>query len=472
MRRLLFVVSSAFLSVGWGAFTSCSEATGGGTGGGGGGGGGGTGGGAQPGFTVTVLDANARDTTYFAMAVDPVAERVGVAYYTPRGTQSQSPADGGGLAYHPDYDLKYVEYNRGVVSTPETLRYVQRLVGLSLAFEPASGDPVVAYLGGDQGFVVGRSIFWFQSDAVYRRKTGSTWGPEVVVAEDSGDVPSGDPSNNVSDQGFLVGLWPSVLFAPDGTMYLAYRDGHNAEFPQQDWNGSDVELWSGRPPSLSGTMLKAGGKDKQAWGGHIQLVMGSDQPAVVYEQMFLTPDSTATNVWFQERLSSGGWSTPAQLSRSSDTQTGASIAFDPEEGFGVAFVDGSSSKLTYRNRDPVSRVWSDDIDVYGSGLGGWYPSLAMDPVYHEPAIAFYVCARGSSAAGGCPDTENELRVSQRVSGHWREAVVDAEGGYAPRIGFFASGKRFVVYRQPIAKNSATGGELREGVGRLKIAVEQ
>ena len=75
--------------------------------GGGGGTGGGTGGGSglSP-FAVTDLDPTAIDATYFAMAVDPVQERVGVAYYSNRGTMT--------MMGRPDYDIKYVEWKQGV----------------------------------------------------------------------------------------------------------------------------------------------------------------------------------------------------------------------------------------------------------------------------------------------------------------------------------------------------------------------
>jgi hypothetical protein len=58
-----------------------------------------------------------------------------------------------------------------------------------------------------------------------------------------------------------------------------------------------------------------------------------------------------------------------------------------------------------------------------------------------------------------------------MGGNWREVVVDTEGGYAPKLGFFASGKRFVVYRTPPGVHQATGQSL-ENVGIVKIAVER
>ncbi|MGV3624734.1 MAG: hypothetical protein ACO1OB_28195 [Archangium sp.] len=170
----------------------------GGTGGGRGGGAGG-GSGLTP-FGVSELDADARETRYFAIAVDPVTERVGVAYYTPAGTQMYPDT--------PDLDLKYVEWKQGVVSTPEKIATVQRFVGVSIAFDPTSGEPLVAYVGGTPQ--LNTSIYWFQSDAVISRRNAGTW-TETTVAE-TGDLVT--CNNLVSDRGDVVGLWPSLLFDP------------------------------------------------------------------------------------------------------------------------------------------------------------------------------------------------------------------------------------------------------------------
>ncbi len=473
MRRLLvLMVILASFTAGVTGLSSCSSGGGAGTGGGHGAGGGGQGGGSEGGFAITVLDPNARVATYLAMAVDPVAERVGVAYFTPKGTQTIAPAADGGTTVNDDYELKYVEYTHGVVSTPETLRVMQRLEGLSLAFEPTHKDPVVAYLGGATSFVVGESIFWFQHEAVYARKSGSTW-TETVVARNSGDAPAG---NNVSDLGFLVGLWPSILFDPAGNFFFVYRDAHNGEFPLQDWGASDVELWNGPwGGSLAPTVLAAGGKDKKGYGGHLQLVMGASQPAVIYDELPTTADGSGQIVWFNERKADGTWKTPQIIYNVYDTGPfGASFAYDGTdggtEGFGLAL--GASSHLTYFNRNPANGTWNTPDPFFSIGSGGWYPSLAMDPIYHEPAIAFYVCStHDGRGATQCLDTENDLRVSQRMGGNWREVVVDTEGGYAPKLGFFASGKRFVVYRTPPGVHQATGQSL-ENVGIVKIAVER
>ena len=435
----------------------------GGTGGGGGGNGGGAG---QSPFVVTELDPAAVDATYFAIAVDPVQERVGVAYYSNRGTMT--------MMGRPDYEIKYVEWKQGVVSPVQTVRFVQNLIGIALVFDPTTGEPIMSYLGGPDGFVMGSSVFWFQSDAVFNRRTGGTTWTETAVATDGNQIICG---NGVSDRGFLVGLWPTMAFDSTKKMYFAYRDGHAGQFPMQDWAGSDVELWEGGLPPTAGTCLAQGGNNKDAYGGHNQLVIGpGDQPGIIYDQMFGTADTNGINVFFQKRNANGTWSSPGALLTVSNTQTGASLAYDSQEGFGIAFIDRATNELGYTN-SVNGTSWSAVDPVFGSGSGGWYPSLAMDPKNHEPAIAFYICSpRGSVNETGCVTTEDKLMVTQRVVGTWRETLVDANGGYSPKIAFFAAKngadpKRVVVYRTPPAIDSVSGLTI-PNVGVLKIAVEQ
>ncbi len=440
---------------------ACSPPSGsdGGTGGGGGGTGGG---GALTPFTVMDLDATARDATYFAIAVDTPQDRVGVVYYTPSATNSMNDVT--------DYDLKYIEYKRGVISTPQTIRFVQRKVGVSVAFDPVSGEPVVAYLGGDKGFVVGMSIFWFQSDAAVAVRTNGTTWTEQVIARTGDQITCG---NGVSDRGFLVGLWPSITYDAAGKFLVAYRDCHDGQFPQQDWGASDVELWTGSSPTTAttGTCVNSGGNSKQAWGGHIQMVSSPTEVGMVYDQMFGTPDTNGQNLIFQSRSATGVWSTPASLQSTSNTQTGPSLAWDSQEGFGVAVNDVGMGVMSYMNRPP-GRAWNSPDPVFGAGSGGWYPNLAMDPVNHEPAIAFYVCSpRSGVSPTSCTTTEDELRVTQRIVGNWRETVVDTGGGYAPKLGFLSTGKRVVVYRVPPAVEPGTGLTVTNA-GALKIAVER
>lgn len=452
------------------ALVGCSGGgQGGGTGGGGGKDGGVDGGGESDAFNLFTLDDAARELLWFSMSVDPGTERVGVAYFTPSSTTSVG-GDGG---TERNYDLKYVEWNNGIASAPERIRSMQRMVGLSLAFDPLSHQAVTTFLGGDPQFVVGKSIFWYQNDlAVARRTMAGTWVESDVVTT------SAPPQCSPIDTGFLEGLWSSLAFDPAGKMYVAYRDGHNGQFAMQDWAASDVEVVEGaNEAALGGSRRCLTGDHKEAYGGRIQLVIGKDdQPSVVYDAAFGGADTVGQNVYHQQRNPDGTWSAVHSLLTLSDTMSGASLAYDKDkEGYGLAYTDRMSSQLRYirSTLGGPAASWSQPDDVFGVGTGGWYPSLAMDPVFHEPAIAFSVCSPAARVnETSCLQSDDEVRVSQRVGspGTWRETLVDRGGGWAPKLKFFASGKRVVAYRTPPSRDSS--GKVNPSAGQLKLAVER
>lgn len=426
-------------------------------------------------FNVLTVDPAARGQDYIAMAIDPNSGKVGVAYYTPRGTMTVSTVtDAGVMEGVPDYDLKYVEIVNGVASAPEIIRFVQRRIGLSLAFD-ANGVAFATYLGGAQGFMPGSSIYWFQSDSVVARRTAPGMWTETVVTTDSNNVMCGNP---VSDIGFLVGVFPAIAFDSTGKLYLAYRDTHNGQFPLQDWAGSDVEIIEDVLGTRRLVCGHAGGNDKGAWGGRIRMIIGSeDQPAIVYDKALGGADTRGNDVIFQRRSASGTWSAPASIVDISDTMTGASLAFHQNEGWGVAVTDKSNNKLLYRRNqatDAASSMWESPQEVYASGTGGWYPSLAMDndPQFAgEPSIAYYVCSlRDQVAPSDCSQDQDELRVARRSANVWRETVVDKAGGYAPQLGFLPGGKRVIAYRVPAAIRG--DGSVEPTAGAVKVAIER
>ncbi len=399
-------------------------------------------------FELAALDSTARGTLSLAMAIEPSAGRVGVVYFT---------SDGG-----PDFELRYVEWHDGQISVPQTVQTVQRVVGVSLAFDPISREPVAAFLGGGDG----GSLSWPQNDAVVARRSGlSTLWSQRTAAYDSAP-----PMCSPIDQGFLVGLWSSLSFDSNGALYLGFRDGHNGAFPIQDWAASDVEVLEGAgETSLTRRCLT--GDHKQAYGGRLQLAMSpSDQPGVVYDQAFGAADAPGQNVYFQHRSASGTWSAGKQIAFISNTMTGASLAGQGDAGFAIAVTDRSTSQLQYFE-SPNGDDWASAEAVFGSGTGGWYPSLAFDPRYREPCIAFSVCSgRNGVSENSCLQSEDELRVTQRINFNWRETLVDPAGGWSPKLGFLADGRRVVVYRVPPALDSL--GVANPMAGALRIAIER
>jgi hypothetical protein len=208
-------------------------------------------------------------------------------------------------------------------------------------------------------------------------------------------------------------------------------------------------------------VVVAGGNDKQAWGGHTSMVMANGQPALVDDQVFGTPEGVGQNVFFQRRNTDGSWTAPVKVQSVGNTMLGASLAYDSKWGYGIAVVDHNSDKLTY-TYSSNGTSWTLPDPVYQAGSGGWYPSLAFDPESHEPSIAFYVCSLSTGAnESGCNPQQDELRVSRLngLSNEWNEVLVDAEGGYSPKLAFLSNAQRVVAYRSQLS-------------GAIKLAVEQ
>jgi len=384
-------------------------------------------------YSRFTLEGTANELQPLALAVGP-GDVVGVAYFF-RLPSSQ------------DYEIRYLQVSGGQVSSPEKVATVQRVSGVSVAFD-SNGRPAVAYLGGGSD----DSVLWLQSDlAVSYRMGTNQWTQSIAVTR-------GDQAlagNAVSDRGFLVGLNPAIVF--NGTQaFVAYRDGHDGQFPQQDWNGSDLEVAIGGPASWTARVVQAGGDDKLAYGGHISMVMANGQPALVHDQVYGSPDGTGQNVLFQRRRADGTWTAKYQVQAVANTQRGASLAWDPVLGYGIAVVDRNDSKLTFSecrgntaSQCTVAADWLAPDPVFQAGSGGWYPSLAIDPKTHDPSIAFYICSASPGAnEGGCSPNEDELRVATRIEGNWREVLVDSEGGWSPKLAFLSTGQRVIAYRAP------------------------
>lgn len=396
-------------------------------------------------FTKLTLDSTASDLQPLSLAIGP-GDVVGVAYFF-RVTPTS-----------PDYEIRYIQVSGGQVSAAEKVATVQRVYGLSLAFD-SNGRPAVAYLGGGSD----QSAFWFQSDTAVAFRNGANQWTESIAVRQSGDAPSGYAT---SDIGFLVGLNPALVF--NGTQaFVAYRDAHNGQGPQGDYAGSDVEVAIGGPGSWTAKIVQLGANDKQGHGGHINMVMANGQPAMVYDLVLGSADGTGQNVIFQRRKADGTWTTKYQVQTVGNTQRGASLAWDSTLGYGIAVVDRSDSKLTFTEckgttatQCTVGSDWTTPDPVFLAGSGGWYPSLAIDPSTHDPSIAFYVCSNSAGAnEGGCIPNDDELRVTTRIAGNWREVLVDSEGGWSPKMAYLSTGQRVIAYRHPFT-------------GALKLAVEQ
>lgn len=408
-------------------------------------------------FTRLVVDEGAAEfhpISSIAMAVGP-DDRIGMAYFVRTGTLTNAVEN---------QELRYREFNGGTLGPVERVATVQRVYGVSLAFGP-DGQPALTYLGGGRD----DSTFWWQSDlAVAYRSAAGTWTEQVAVRR-SNEAATGNP---LSDAGFLVGLNPAIVFSGSQAI-VAYRDGHNGNFGRQDWESSDLELAVGGPTTWQHRMVAPSGDGKYGYGGHISMVMAGGQPALVHDQAREGATASGLDITFQRRNADGTtWSPPVRVQAVGNTQLGASLAYDAQVGFGIAAVDkAAGDKLTFiecagtsATRCTAASDWTTPDPVFQQGSGGWYPSLAFDPQFHEPSIAFYNCAREAGRNDtGCNPNDDELVVSSRISGIWRETLVDAGGGWSPKLAFLSNGKRVVLYRAPVVAPDN---------GALKLAVEQ
>ena len=224
---------------------------------------------------------------------------------------------------------------------------------------------------------------------------------------------------------------------------------HSGQYQQQDWAGSDVECVRGGPGNWTRDCTYAAGNNKDGPGGRIDLTIVNDQPYITWDNALGGADTRGQNVWHQFKNGTT-WSSARGVFTMSDTQSGGSVAYDPMEGVGVAAVDLADNILRYTNRALTSNSFNTADPVYGEGTGGWYPSLAMDPVNHEPAIAFYVCSPTSSQTyAQCIPSFDEVRVTQRVNNDWAGHTerVDDVSAVSIRLGFLSDGRKVVAYRE-------------------------
>jgi hypothetical protein len=422
-----------------------------------------------------------------AIAVGP-NDHVGVAYFqiTDGGFDAGILLPDGGTDYTQglflhNFEVEYLEWAGGTIVTPPqqvTAAPVQITEGITLAFQ-ANGEPAVGYMGGPNK---NQNAYWFQQNATVNfRSNGATWTETVVDTFSMDDPPPATDLPNGVDTAAtaeIMGLYPSLII-DGGTAWLAYRDVHGGQYPKQDWAGSDLKVAIGTNAGTNWTLCGPawGGNNKDAWGGHNQLVFGvNGWPAVISDQLPGGPDGPGANVvFFQDNnyackpwvpdyevnppiagqivQGATGWGTGFL------GDTGPSMAFDPGPqglGYGVAFncrgCSAGVDQLAFTQCTPptdctVGTNWPDPDVFFSAGTGGWWPSLAIDPVLHTASIAVYNCdvAQGTTH-DMCPAQTSEIRLWQQVGNNWTGIQVDPGGYFEPKLGFLSTEQRVVVYQ--------------------------
>ncbi|HUB05756.1 MAG TPA: hypothetical protein VMB50_02085 [Myxococcales bacterium] len=469
-----------------GASSCCSG--GGGTGGSGSSGGsaGGTSGGAA--WDIVALDASPDAGSALddlALAVGP-GDVVGVAYL-----QDSLQASDAGDDW---YDVRYVQWAAGTAGQPQEIDRVHAddLFGIALAFAPG-GTPSVAYLGGaPYGGAQGASHFWYESSAMVATQAGGSWTAQP--ADDGLNDPDGPtqmgPSGSCSAsscpaQGCcspypgtgpsVVGLYSALGFDSHGTAYDYFRDIGTGECDSGSatpCGASRIDGEVGGPGDWTlewaflGNTWQNDGVTVNGLGAHLHLVMANDVPALVTDDFGDGPgaQSGGQNVDFLTRLGPNHWSVPQQIISAGDTQAGPSLAWDPTYGYAVAVQNLELHQLLFTS-SPDGVTWPAQPSDLAGDSGGWYPSVAISPVTHQPSIADLFCSTqpGASALAQCPADERFLELRSLQGASWAAPVtVDPAGGFLPKLGFLSTGKRVVAYRQLYGQGK---------VGALVLAVE-
>jgi hypothetical protein len=179
------------------------------------------------------------------------------------------------------------------------------------------------------------------------------------------------------------------------------------------------------------------------------MTMVDNQPTLIWDQTFGGADTSGQNINLQSRTASGwGANTFQGILSLANTQAGGTLDYDSMEGIGIAALDLTQGVLQYTHQAQGSARFSNPDPVFGEGTGGWFPSLAMDKVNHEPAIAYYVCSdRPSQNASQCKPEFDEIQVKHRIEGNWNLEVVDGASATIVKLGFLPDGRKVVVFRE-------------------------
>jgi hypothetical protein len=305
------------------------------------------------------------------------------------------------------------------------------LSGISIAFDGAT--PLVAFLGG-----AGGSQVCGGTDVMVARRNGpGNWSSEAAVAT-SGEAAAGadcPKMQGICDFGDVVGLWPSLAVAPDGTIGIAYRDIHNG-YTKEAQDSSDLE-WTWSPPG--------GGSWGHEW---IDLARGSGlfnslafdadgEPAVAFyngkdgvisfdhrvDGAFtgtLECASAADCPEGLECIQSTGWcwNVIARPERAMKNEP-LSLVIAPDGRFLLAYFDPDSKNLMIaHSTDGLS--WQTGI-IDSDGSTGLFPSMVIEPISGMPMVAYYRCSDYDPDELDCNHNEDGPRLAV-FEGTWPDEL--------------------------------------------------
>lgn len=316
--------------------------------------------------------------------------------------------------------------------------------GVSLAID-SIGAPAVSYLGGGtadaegdgrwKSFDTGESL---PSDAVVSRRTAAGWQQSIVARLSNSVVTTGFP---IDDNGVVTGLWSALAFGADGGLHVAFRDMH---FGSDDSASAASNLEYVRPGG-GGELVGGGPSDPEHLIGaasYARMVVAEGEPALTFT---LGPDSTddAEQVWFARRGASG-WTKTRLSAAAGRTREPPSLAWSPQRGFAVAFLDADEGDLVVaRSSDGTS--WTTET-VEALGETGRHPAVAFAG---ETLGVLYAFCRGATEPENRCSSRAELRFRTFDGVSWSSSERVAAGvPEASALVVDGAGRFVAVWRDP------------------------
>lgn len=307
------------------------------------------------------------------------------------------------------------------------------LRGQGLGFDFVSGEPVVAYLGGDDDAPPPDPADG-ASDLMVSERSNGVWN-ERLIANDSnrGEDCSALGIQNYCVQGTVVGFHPALASVGSG-FAVAFRDQH-FNFADEDFRRADLELIREGPSPLETAV------DIARSGGLFNSItrFSGFRVAVAYYLDEPPEDLDNLGIWVAVEGTDGNFTLTQVDSVSTVHRT--SIATNPIDGtLWLAYFDRDNEDLVVANSDDEGATWTVER-VSEGGSTGLYPSVGFDG-QGRVVVAHTFCgpAGDLDCPGGLTD-QSEVRIARLESTGWETYMVDDGQGQ----GFVGEHNGLVVF---------------------------
>lgn len=345
------------------------------------------------------------------------------------------------------------------------------LTGISLVFDGAT--PLIAYLGGTP---LGGLQVCGGTDLIVAHGPGS-WTEDIAVAV-SNEAAAGDDCpgmQGICDFGDVVGLWPTMAKAPDGTIGVAYRDIHNGYTKDAD-DSADLEYAFGHVGSWGHEWIDLG----RGGGDFPSLAFRPDnEPAVAYYNGEQNMNDGTAPILFATRPFGDYTQRAKPCSTSADCPNGqacdgnecicstdaqcespkrcviphgiCSVVVDgmerglPEHSVSLAVGPDGRYLLAYYDVDEKNLMIAHSEDglnwarglVDSNGNVGRFPSLAIDPSDGKPVLAYYRCNEYHPNEWDCDRNHDGVYFAYFAGAYpaeltnqakWKKTVVSEDSG--------------------------------------------